>query len=251
MELFTSLPDPLVRALTLLAALFPLVLVHELGHFLLAKLNKIRVEEFGIGFPPRLVRLFRAGETDYTLNWLPIGGFVRLAGEDDPDLPGSFASKSKRARAAVLLAGPFANANFLLAALIFIVVAVPEEVPAVRGVTVAGLATVAGTGQSPAKDAGLRPYDIIVAVDGRPLGELAAAAAAEGGGSQATLEALQRATDAHTGQAMRLTVLRGLSGSPVDVPGEVRREPAGVPGVNGDRVTDAPRAPWCAPGTSW
>lgn len=70
--------------------LIPAIIVHELGHFFAAKLVGINVLEFGIGFPPRLVRLFTWGETEFTLNWLPIGGFVRPLGEDmvgplDPD----------------------------------------------------------------------------------------------------------------------------------------------------------------------
>ncbi|MFH1244275.1 MAG: site-2 protease family protein, partial [bacterium] len=65
-----------------------LVLLHELGHFLMAKLFGIGVEEFGIGLPPKALTLGKRGETEYTLNWLPIGGFVRLAGEDHPSPEG-------------------------------------------------------------------------------------------------------------------------------------------------------------------
>ncbi len=232
-DFLQGLPDPAVRAITLVAALFPLVLVHEFGHFLLAKLNKIRVEEFGIGFPPRLVRLVTFGGTDYTLNWLPIGGFVRLAGEDNPDLPDSFASKSKRARSAVLLAGPIAN--FLLAALIFVLVAVPEEIPAVRGVSVAGFSAVAGTAVSPAQEAGLLPYDIIVAVDGQALAT--GPAADRQAQAQDTLEALQARTNAHTGRPMRLPILRDVRVVPVSPPTDgLRTEASEVPGVTGQRV---------------
>jgi regulator of sigma E protease len=62
--------------------LIPVVIIHELGHFFAAKLVGISVLEFGIGFPPRLIRLFRWGETDFTLNLIPLGGFVRPLGED-------------------------------------------------------------------------------------------------------------------------------------------------------------------------
>jgi regulator of sigma E protease len=62
--------------------LIPAVLIHELGHFLAARAVGIAILEFGIGFPPRLARLFRWRETDFTLNWLPLGGFVRPLGED-------------------------------------------------------------------------------------------------------------------------------------------------------------------------
>ncbi len=63
-----QLPGWLITVFYFFAALYPLVLVHELGHFTVAKLNKIRVDEFGLGFPPRIVKLFSAGGTDYTLN---------------------------------------------------------------------------------------------------------------------------------------------------------------------------------------
>jgi regulator of sigma E protease len=62
--------------------LIPAIIIHELGHFLAAKAVGITVLEFGIGFPPRIARLFRWGETEFTLNWLPLGGFVRPLGED-------------------------------------------------------------------------------------------------------------------------------------------------------------------------
>ncbi len=233
-EFLHALPDPFVRVLTLMAALFPLVLIHELGHFVLAKLNKIRVEEFGIGFPPRAVRLFTTGGTDYTLNWLPIGGFVRLTGEDDPSLPDAFAGKSKRARSAVLLAGP--AANFLLAALIFVVVAVPEALPAVRGVSVAGLTTVPGTSAAPAKEAGLLPYDVVVAVDGQALADLAS-----GDSDLATVEALQKASGTHVGQAMVLTVLRDIEAVPLRGPvAGLQTKPTTLSGVRGEEVLAAP-----------
>ena len=94
-----------------------LVLVHELGHFITAKWAGIRVEEFGIGFPPRAFGIKR-GETIYSLNWLPIGGFVRLEGEDgDSEDPRSFVRQSLRTRLVILMAGVVMN--FLLAWLIF------------------------------------------------------------------------------------------------------------------------------------
>jgi regulator of sigma E protease len=78
--------EELVRAgitiILFFAILGGLVLVHEFGHFLTARLAGVRVLEFGIGFPPRAAILRSKGETLYTLNWLPIGGFVKLEGED-------------------------------------------------------------------------------------------------------------------------------------------------------------------------
>ena len=60
-----------------------LIFVHELGHFVTAKFFGIRVDEFGMGLPPRAAKLFSRSGTDYTLNWIPFGGFVKIYGEDD------------------------------------------------------------------------------------------------------------------------------------------------------------------------
>ncbi len=101
--------------LLFILVLFILVLVHELGHFAVAKWFGIKVEEFGIGFPPKLFGK-RYGETEYTLNALPIGGFVKIYGEDPtqehidgPDSARSFVHKPKLVQAAVLVAGVFMN----------------------------------------------------------------------------------------------------------------------------------------------
>ncbi len=101
--------------------LFVLILVHELGHFIVAKRAGIRVDEFGIGFPPRAKKLFHKNGTDYTLNWIPFGGFVKIHGENYEDQlegktetkPDSFVSKPKYIQALVLVAG--VAMNFLLA----------------------------------------------------------------------------------------------------------------------------------------
>ena len=96
-----------------------LVLVHELGHFLTAKKAGIKIEEFGFGLPPRLVGK-RVGETLYSLNLLPFGGFVRLSGEDEAseNTPSQrqFLFQSKKIRTVVLTAGVVANLAFGLVA---------------------------------------------------------------------------------------------------------------------------------------
>ena len=74
--------------------LTPIILIHELGHFVAARLSGIRVQEFGIGFPPRAAKLFKRGDTVFSLNWIPVGGFVRPFGEDDPSVPGGLAGSS-------------------------------------------------------------------------------------------------------------------------------------------------------------
>lgn len=96
--------------------LFVLVLVHEFGHFIVAKKNNIRVDEFGFGYPPRAAKLFKRGETEFTLNWLPFGGFVKIFGEDPndesmngPDKSRALIHKPARIQAAVLIAGVVFN----------------------------------------------------------------------------------------------------------------------------------------------
>ncbi|MDA1189046.1 MAG: site-2 protease family protein [Chloroflexi bacterium] len=71
-----------------------LVFVHELGHFIMAKRFGIKVTEFGFGFPPRLFGV-RWGETIYSINAIPLGGFVRMVGEEDPTEPRSFARQAR------------------------------------------------------------------------------------------------------------------------------------------------------------
>jgi regulator of sigma E protease len=138
-----------------------LIFGHELGHFVAARARKVRVDEFGLGFPPRLVTLFTAGGTRFTLNAIPLGGFVRPAGEDDPSIPGGLAGSSKITRALVLLAGP--GANILLAFLAF-TAAMKFAAPDFERTTISALAPA-----SPAESAGLQPGDVIVSVDGLPI----------------------------------------------------------------------------------
>jgi regulator of sigma E protease len=92
-----------------LVILVVLIVGHELGHFLVAKRAGMRVPEFGIGFPPKVWGI-GVGDTEYTINALPFGGFVKIVGEDaDADDPNAFSKKSKWAQAAVLVAGPGMN----------------------------------------------------------------------------------------------------------------------------------------------
>ena len=95
-----------------------LVLAHEFGHFISAKKYGVKVEEFGFGFPPRLFS-FKKGETLYSFNLFPLGGFVKILGEngEDSDDPGNFASRPAFQKAVMLSAGVFFN--LVLAVIIF------------------------------------------------------------------------------------------------------------------------------------
>lgn len=139
-----------------------LVFVHELGHFLAAKSQKIKVEEFGFGFPPRLAKLFKIGETDITLNWIPFGGFVRTAGENDPDVPGGLASANPWSRIIVLLAGP--AMNFLAALIMFSLIFLQLGRPDLSTVIIQDVAA-----NSPADEAGLLAGDVVVSISNQAV----------------------------------------------------------------------------------
>lgn len=250
---------------TLIVVLGPIILVHELGHFIFAKLAGVRVEEFGFGFPPRLVKLWRGkgyldigsrriiiplgfrlpskllvgaqveafaqqrdddtyilrrvttldstkddmtpshkrvseeevrvrGEvtdvergTLYSLNWLPMGAFVKMTGEEDPSDPRSLAAQPKRWRLAVLAAGSVLN---IIVALMLLVGAYASGLPEKWVVQVTDVEP--GTA---AEEAGIQPRDIILAIDEEPIEE-------------GTIH-LQRIIRSEPEQTVELTVLRG------------------------------------------
>ena len=149
-----------VAILLFIVVLGGIVLIHELGHYLTARALNVRVLEFGIGFPPRAKVLRSKGETLWTLNWLPIGGFVRLEGEDGDaaDDPRSFAAQPLRSRLAILVAG--VAMNIALAFVIFFLIALLAT--PVLGVKI-GLIEA----DSPAASAGLVAGDEIYAVNGQ------------------------------------------------------------------------------------
>ncbi len=98
--------------LIFIVVIVALIVVHEFGHFIAAKLSGMRVDEFGLGYPPRALTLGKIGETEYTLNWLPFGGFVKIYGEDGGAGARAFATRPRILQAIVLVAGIAMNLVF-------------------------------------------------------------------------------------------------------------------------------------------
>lgn len=151
--------------------LLVIVLAHEFGHFIVAKRAGMRVDEFGIGFPPRLWSWKpQNSETTYSFNWIPFGGFVKIFGEDrmedtEPE-PRSFASRPKFAQASVIVAGVVGNIIFawLLISIGFMSGFPTPVSPGDTDITNARLLITAVSDGSPAAEAGLQPGDSVVAI---------------------------------------------------------------------------------------
>ena len=188
-----------------------LIVVHELGHLLAAKLTGMRVDEFGIGYPPRAAVLGRWRETLFTLNWLPFGGFVKIYGEDlptneehqagAPSRSDSFTSKSRPAQAFVLVAGVAMN---LLLAYVLLTAALALGTP--RALTNDELAHATNIqlivsnvlAETPGDAAGLMPGDLI-----------AVAKNAKGEWRPSEPEKFSEFVAASDGAETALTVMRG------------------------------------------
>lgn len=138
-------------------AISVLIIVHELGHFIAAKATGVWIEEFGIGFPPRLYGK-KWGETIYSINWIPFGGFNKLSGEVDPSAPRSLAGRSYGIRLLVLSGGILMNLllPFLLLSVAYMV---PHDI--VNGQVL--IEEVAPS--SPAEMAGIKAGDTIISVN--------------------------------------------------------------------------------------
>lgn len=148
-----------------LGMLIILVFVHELGHFVVARWMNIPVEEFGIGYPPRALTLFARNGVKYTLNWLPLGGFVRFKGEDNAVYgAGSLAQARPERKIPVMLAGPLMN--LLLAFFIFTVIFAALGVPHPVGQRISEVFAA-----TPASEAGFQEDDVLIRLDGQPVDE--------------------------------------------------------------------------------
>ncbi len=166
----------IITTLLVVAIFSLLVFVHELGHFLVARRNGVEVDEFGFGFPPRVVGK-KVGKTLYSINAIPLGGFVRLRGEDMRDTsPGSFGSASMWVKTKIMLAGVVMNT--LLAYLLLLVLCLTGlpsaftagfKLPAPITSTAKQVMVLNVSEDTPAGKAGLSKGDIIVAVNGKSL----------------------------------------------------------------------------------
>lgn len=166
-----------------------LIFVHEFGHFVAAKLAGVRVEEFGFGYPPRLLQLGTWRGTKISLNMLPVGGFVRMS-EGDPTAEGSLASRGRGVRALVYVAGALMNA--VLAIGLYSIIFMAGALTPVEGPG-AGVYYVAP--KSPADLAGIRLGDTIVSIDGRTVRDVEHAVELVNGGLGQLIEIVVRRND--------------------------------------------------------
>lgn len=143
-----------------------LVIVHEFGHFIVAKKFGVRVEQFSIGLPPKMLTLFTRGDTEYILSWLPFGGYVKMAGDLADENPSGaeyeFQSKTPGQRFWIILAGPAMNyifAFFLFAAIIYF-----------SGVSIPNTTRIDVAHGSYAAQVGLQTGDQLIAIDNISIG---------------------------------------------------------------------------------
>ena len=157
----------MISILSAVVVLGILIFVHELGHFIFAKLLGVGVEKFSLGFGPKLIGR-KVGDTEYLISAFPIGGYVKMVGEGEDPVPGldydprSFAAKPPSRRIAIVLAGPVFNLLFAVVVFIFIyMVGVPVPTAKIGEVMK----------DKPAARAGLKVNDVIVAINGKPVGK--------------------------------------------------------------------------------
>jgi regulator of sigma E protease len=203
--------DFIINVLTVAFGLGFVIFLHELGHFLLAKWNDVKVDKFSIGFGPTIAG-FRRGETEYVLAWVPLGGYVKMFGEEMEDEtakssdPRAFSNKPVGARMAIMSAGVVMNLILGFGFFAWAYGRGMSETPAVLGGVIAG---------SPAYGAGLRTGDEVVEINGRK--------------SYVTFESLMTKVRV-SGAGERLKLLVKHHGEPAEVPIEV--EPRREPGIS-------------------
>ena len=183
----------LTYAISFIFAISVLVLIHEGGHFIVAKLVGIKVNEFSIGMGPKLYG-FQKGETAYNLRWIPIGGFIKPEGEDEEsEHPRAFGNKPLWARAAVVAAGPISN--FILA---YVIIVLLISFWGVNYITIGDVMP-----NSPAASVGLQKGDVIKKVDNKNIYIF-----------EELIDMINRAN----GKDINLTILRNKQETVINVP---------------------------------
>lgn len=233
-----------------------LVVVHEFGHFLMARRNGVEVEEFGIGFPPRAWKRKTKDGFIFSLNWLPIGGFVKLKGEHDADThPGTFGAATTWAKVQIMLAG--VGMNLLAAFVLLTIVAwvgmpqlVDNQFTVKNDTHVARQEVLVGFVEkdSPAQKAGLQTRDRLLEV--------------KAGGSTQRLTAddqLPQLTRDHAGESIQIRYERKgeqrtahvqLRSEEVVAASKKQGEPKGYLGLSPTEYT-LQRSTWSAPIVAW
>lgn len=223
----------MLAVIIFIAILGLIVFVHELGHFLVAKRAGMRVDEFGFGFPPRIFGIKKGG-TVYSINWIPLGGFVKIKGEngDEAEDGDSFGAKSLPRRIAVILAG--VTMNVVLAIVLFTggyLFGVPQAVDTVPPGAIVSERTVRISGLlsgSPAEKAGIMPGDVVVSADGQAVSDSTS---------------LRKAIQGSTGE-MKITVMRDKAAKDIAVAPETLKD-TGTRGIGVELIdVGTIRYPW-------
>jgi regulator of sigma E protease len=176
----------IIRWISFLIGLSFIIFFHEVGHYLACRLFKIEVEEFGFGYPPRARKLFTRWGTIFSLNWIPFGGFNKIKGENDPDVPGGFYSASPWKRLIVLLAG--SGMNLLVAFLIMTVIFTNTGAPNLNQVQLYAVQV-----NAPAEQAGLRVGDVISKINDTQI---------------TSIEQMRAFVQTRVGESITLSILR-------------------------------------------
>ena len=215
-----------------------LVIAHEAGHFFAARKAGVEVEEFGVGFPPRAKVLKVKNGTEYTLNWLPLGGFVKLKGENDNDTtPGSFGAARLRDKVKIMVAGVLMN--FLIAYILFTFIAllgmpqlVDNQFTVASDSKITRQEVLAGFVEpnSPAANAGLQLNDTIVSIT--QTGDCAGTCQTR---ELNVAEELGATTKSLAGQSVDISVIRG--GEPMILSAQLQDEQT----VSASKETDNPK----------
>lgn len=225
-----------------------LIVLHEFGHFIFARRNGVEVEEFGIGFPPKAwSRQIKSpkGDYEFSINWLPLGGFVRLKGEHDADTEkGTFGAASLAAKTKIMAAG--VGMNFIAALVLFTVVAwigMPQIIddqfrvssdstvvrePENKGVVKIGQTIDGGA----AAAAGIKPEDRIVSIAGTSI---------------TSPEQMAKTTSANAGKAVEIVVERGGERSTLEATLANQSPYLGVTQYSAERGFEMRRSTWSAP----